>query len=80
MNVLPIGLLWKLRRVAAGLRQQDVARSVGISTTRYSAIERGEEDATEMDCILIERILPLLPRSDEPPRAGERNEALASRD
>jgi transcriptional regulator with XRE-family HTH domain len=54
-------LSWKLRRIAAGLRQQDVASRLGISTTRYSAIERGEQMATEVDRSLIERILPALP-------------------
>ena len=77
MTVLPIGLLWKLRRVAAGLRQQDVARSVGISTTRYSAIERGEEDPTDMDRMLIEKTLPLLPGTEERLRTREPNEAVA---
>jgi transcriptional regulator with XRE-family HTH domain len=32
----------KLRRIALGWRQQDLAARVGISTTRLSAIERGE--------------------------------------
>lgn len=53
-------LHWKLRRVAAGLRQQDVAARVGISTTRYSAIERGDQDPSDLDRKLIERILPPL--------------------
>jgi DNA-binding XRE family transcriptional regulator len=61
MTVLSPEMLWKLRRVAADLRQQDVAQTVGISTSRYSAIERGEEVATEMDRILIENALPPLP-------------------
>lgn len=34
--------IWKLRRIAAGMRQQDVASRAGMSTTRYSAIERGD--------------------------------------
>jgi len=71
MTVLPIGLLWKLRRVAAGLRQQDVARSVGISTTRYSAIERGEETPNETDRMLIEKTLPLLAQTTERLRTDE---------
>ena len=55
------GLNWKLRRIAAGLRQQDVASQVGISTTRYSAIERGEMKPSALDARLIERTLPNLP-------------------
>ena len=54
-------LNWKLRRVAAGKRQQDVAAQVGISTTRYSAIERGEQEPTDLESGLIERLLPELP-------------------
>jgi len=34
----------KLRRIALGWRQQDLAALVGISTTRLSAIERGERN------------------------------------
>ncbi len=55
------GLLWKLRRVAAGLRQQDVAVQVGVSTTRYSAFERGEALPSDTDVELIEKVLPPLP-------------------
>jgi transcriptional regulator with XRE-family HTH domain len=51
-------LHWKLRRVAAGIRQQDVARNTGISISRYSAIERGDVAATELDRQLIENFLP----------------------
>ena len=58
---MPIGRLWKVRRVAADLRQQDVAGSVGISTTRYSGLERGELEPTELERHLIERLLPELP-------------------
>ena len=54
-------LNWKLRRVAAGIRQQDIALRAGMSTTRYSAIERGEAIPTETDRQLIERQLPELP-------------------
>jgi DNA-binding XRE family transcriptional regulator len=54
-------LLWKLRRVAADIRQTDVAASAGISTTRYSAIERGEQEPTKLEVQLIERFLPPLP-------------------
>jgi transcriptional regulator with XRE-family HTH domain len=38
LNALEI----KLRRIALGWRQQDLAALVGMSTTRLSAIERGE--------------------------------------
>lgn len=55
------GLLWKLRRVAAGLRQQDVAVRVGVSTTRYSAFDRGEALPSDTDVELIEKVLPPLP-------------------
>lgn len=58
---LPIGRLWKLRRVAADLRQQDVAGGIGISTTRYSALERGESEPTDLERRQIERLLPALP-------------------
>jgi len=58
-----IGMLWKLRRVAARLRQQDVAAKVGVTTTRLSSLERGEDDPTEIERQLIERFLPPLPGS-----------------
>ena len=53
-------LNWKLRRVAAGLRQQDIALRAGMSTTRYSAIERGEHVASELETRLIDQFLPPL--------------------
>ena len=53
-------LVWKLRRIAAGMRQQDVASRAGISTTRYSAFERGELEPSDTDVEYIERILPRL--------------------
>jgi transcriptional regulator with XRE-family HTH domain len=56
-----IGLSWKLRRTALGLRQQDVAEQVGMSVTRYSQIERGESDPSAIDRQLIEEFLPPLP-------------------
>lgn len=34
----------KLRRIALGWRQQDLAALVGMSTSRLSAIERGERN------------------------------------
>ena len=57
---LALGLRYRLRRVAACMRQQDVARRTGISTTRYSAIERGEQTPTELEQTLIEGALPEL--------------------
>jgi len=53
-------LSWKLRRVAAGIRQQDIAFRAGMSTTRYSAIERGEQPPSELEARLIEQGLPPL--------------------
>jgi len=57
-------LSWKLRRVAAGIRQQDIALRAGMSTTRYSAIERGEQVPSELEIRLIDQFLPPLPWSD----------------
>lgn len=59
--ILPLGMVWKLRRIAAGLRQFDVQLGTGVTTTRYSAYERGEAEPGEMDRELIERFLPPLP-------------------
>lgn len=53
-------LAWKLRRIAAGIRQQDLALRAGMSTTRYSAIERGERTPSELEARLIEQFLPHL--------------------
>ena|ERR1700733_4290779 len=55
-------LNWKLRRVAAGLRQSDVGPKAGISTSRYSAIERGDARPTPQDREHIEGVLPQLPK------------------
>ena len=55
-----IGLFWKVRRVAAGLRQVDIAACTGITATRLSAIERGELEPSALDRRLIERELPPL--------------------
>jgi len=62
-------LLWRLRRMIGGLRQQDVAARLGIATTRYSAIERGEKEPTDLERALIERLLPELPSSKEDTKA-----------
>jgi transcriptional regulator with XRE-family HTH domain len=56
---------WKLRRVAAGIRQQDIALRAGMSTTRYSAIERGEQAPSELEARLITQFLPPLPEREE---------------
>jgi hypothetical protein len=53
-------LRWKLRRIAAGLRQQDIARECGLPLTRYNLIERGLRAATEFERELIEKELPKL--------------------
>ena len=58
---MTFGQRCKLRRIYADLRQQDVASRVGISATRYSAIERGELEPTDLERELIERLLPELP-------------------
>jgi transcriptional regulator with XRE-family HTH domain len=54
---------WKLRRIAAGYRQQDVAARVGISSTRYSMLERGEADPKEWEIEAVEKLLPPLAHS-----------------
>ena len=56
-----IGLIWTLRRIAAGLRQQDVARNTGLSISRYSSLERGDAMPSQLDRQLIESVLPPLP-------------------
>lgn len=56
-------LRWKLRRIAAGKRQQDIARGTGLSITRYSEIERGVRTATALEQRLIESELPSLAAS-----------------
>jgi DNA-binding XRE family transcriptional regulator len=56
-------LSWKLRRIAAGYRQQDVASSVGISATCYSSLERGDVSPAEWELRTIENLLPPLPQA-----------------
>jgi DNA-binding XRE family transcriptional regulator len=53
---------WKLRRIAAGLRQQDVAGQLGVSGTRYSALERGEVTPKEWETEALEKLLPPVPQ------------------
>jgi len=57
-----IELNWKLRRIAAGLRQQDLASQVGMSASRYSAIERGDAEPTAQERQDLENELPSLPK------------------
>jgi transcriptional regulator with XRE-family HTH domain len=57
---------WKLRRIAAGYRQQDIAARIGISTSRYSMLERGEATAKEWEIQALEKLLPPLSQSDPP--------------
>lgn len=60
LTSMSIGMKWRLRRVAAGLRQQDIAVRAGLTTTKLSAIERGEAQPTDMDRKIVERLLPEL--------------------
>jgi len=78
---------WKLRRVAACIRQQDVARRVGLTVARYGGIERGEIEPSDEERRLIERLLPPLPSNDPPasecvpaggPARGEGSETTSS--
>lgn len=55
-----LALLWKLRRVAAGMRLLDVYLRTGISITRLCQIEQGRVP-TELETRLIEEALPSLP-------------------
>ncbi len=57
---------WKLRRIAAGYRQQDVAVRIGISSTRYSLLERGEAVPKRWEIEAVEKLLPPLSRADRP--------------
>ncbi len=62
MNKSTQACAWRVRRVAAGLRQLDVCLAAGISQARFSGIERGEVQPTEAERREVERILPPLPR------------------
>ena len=61
MNKSTQACAWRVRRVAAGLRQLDVCLAAGISQARYSILERGEAEPTKTERQEIERILPALP-------------------
>jgi len=54
-------IAWKLRRILAGYRQQDIAIRIGVSCTRYSALERGEARPRDWEIKAIEKLLPPLP-------------------
>jgi hypothetical protein len=71
MNAVRVGPMWRLRRLAARKRQRDVAAQVGISTTRYGAIERGEQQPTDLEHSLIELSLPELPSYTPTTKAPE---------
>jgi transcriptional regulator with XRE-family HTH domain len=71
-----IELNWKLRRIAAGLRQQDLAALLGMSASRYSAIERGDVEPTEADRRDVERALPELPAELGTGRGTENNQLM----
>ena len=71
-------MIWKLRRVAAGMRQQDLAGRAGMATTRYSAIERRELEPTSADVEHIERVLPPLSAEILKTAVTEAEETLGS--
>ena len=52
---------WKLRRIASGFRQQDVAARIGVTNSRYSALERGEAEPKNWEISAVEELLPPLP-------------------
>jgi DNA-binding XRE family transcriptional regulator len=54
---------WKLRRIASGFRQQDVAARIGVTNTRYSALERGEAEPKAWEVSAVEKLLPPLPQN-----------------
>ena len=63
-------LAWKLRRIAAGIRQQDLALRAGMSTTRYASIERGERTPSDLEARMIEQSLPSLMLEDRDLHGG----------
>jgi ribosome-binding protein aMBF1 (putative translation factor) len=67
---------WKLRRIAGGYRQQDVAARIGMSGTRYSALERGEAEPKGWETKAVEKLLPPLPQT-VPARESQRQESRA---
>jgi ribosome-binding protein aMBF1 (putative translation factor) len=67
-------LYWKLKRIAAGYRQQDIAARIGISSSRYSALERGEAEPKDWEVKAVEEFLPPLSQTMFT-RRGKRNSA-----
>ena len=66
LGALPIGIQLKLRRMALGLKQADVAARIGVHTSRVCEAEKGRgrvKDATlnsvqrQIDAALAEREL-----------------------
>jgi transcriptional regulator with XRE-family HTH domain len=74
-----IQLAWKLRRIAAGFRQQDLAALLGMSSSRYSAIERGDLKPTDEEADLIEKALPGLPGDNLAPNATNTAEPMSNK-
>jgi len=60
-KTLPLGTFLRLRRIAAGLRQRDIAARGGIPPTRLSQIERNEIRPSVVERQILERLLPALP-------------------
>jgi transcriptional regulator with XRE-family HTH domain len=57
-----VGILaWRVRRVALGLRQRDIADRAGVSQAHYSQLERGEVPPSEFEKAAINRALELPP-------------------
>ena len=69
---------WKLRRIAAGFRQQDLAPLLGMSASRYSAIERGDLKATDEESVRIEKALPGLPRDSLTANAANASDPMTN--
>lgn len=52
-----MNLAWKLKRVAMGLRQLDVAARAKISQSQYCLLERGDALPTDGEREAIEAVL-----------------------
>ena len=72
---MDLHLRLKLFRVAAGLKQQDVARSLGVTANFVSMIERGKREATVKYLRAFSRLVkvPLGVLLWEPPEKGDKN-------
>ena len=66
--VYPEGIEIKIARIRAGLRQYDVAKSVGILSNRLSEIEAGRRRPSSE---LIERILLVIKGSHDDQKDGK---------